>query len=208
MLSKTSAGGVPRRPGNGVFQNQPPLTVRRQWGSPAPAGAAAPIDTYPFVSPPVTLPAVERWGRGTVAKELKLSGRILLAPDALKFREEAELLADDLLAGGYLPRIADVVVSSHVGPHDIVLRRGRVRGSGDNPEAYELTADQSIIITAPTATGLFWGTRTLLQLLRSGRPVEWVRDWPQLTERTLMLDIGRKYCPRNGSSSSSVRCRT
>ena len=159
----------------------------------AQAGAAPRIGRQRPNSAPITLPAVQRWGRGTVGRTLTLSGRILLGPDALDFREEAELLADDLLAGGHVSQLPDVVVSSQIEPHDIVLRQGRVRGSGNHPEAYELTADQSVVITAPTATGVFWGTRTLLQLLRSDRPVEWVRDWPQLSERTLMVDIGRKY---------------
>ena len=51
-------------------------------------------------------------------------------------------------------------------------------------------------IEARTAAGAFYGTRTVLQLLRRGRqrsrPAR-ARDWPRYPERGLMIDNGRRY---------------
>lgn len=119
--------------------------------------------------------------------------RIVLNPaSARSLQAEAEVLAEELVAEGHLSRTPPVVVSRESKPHDIVLRLGTVEHA-DSREAYSIVADEGITITSPTADGAFWGTRTLVQVLRGSLPVGRITDWPTLTERALMLDIGRKY---------------
>ncbi|MFA7171810.1 MAG: family 20 glycosylhydrolase [Kiritimatiellia bacterium] len=77
-------------------------------------------------------------------------------------------------------------------------------------EAYELTVTaEKIVITAGTAAGHFYGTRTLLQLLppqaaaghraEAGKPVRWavsgieIKDSPRFTWRAFMLDESRHF---------------
>ena len=62
-------------------------------------------------------------------------------------------------------------------------------------EGYRLNITGRIVVSAQNEHGVFNGTRTLLQLLRQ----DWtlrrgtVRDWPDHPERSLMIDVGRKY---------------
>ena len=53
-------------------------------------------------------------------------------------------------------------------------------------------------IRARTATGVFYGTRTLLQLLRQSYAVPRGRalDWPRYPQRGLMIDLGRRIYPQ------------
>ena len=80
---------------------------------------------------------------------------------------------------------------------DIELRRGAVGAYGD--EAYELHVDQrGVRLTAPTAHGLWNGTRTLLQLLpdatRSAElPCVRIVDAPRFEWRGVMLDVARHF---------------
>ena len=66
-------------------------------------------------------------------------------------------------------------------------------------EGYRVDIDDMVTVSAPTAKGLYWATRTLLQLseqaddrsLPQGRIV----DYPDYHLRGLMIDCGRKYIP-------------
>ncbi|MER7790115.1 family 20 glycosylhydrolase [Streptomyces sp. NPDC097640] len=103
-------------------------------------------------------------------------------------------LADE---AGLIARELGIPVSS--GP----VRRGdlqlalRPKQSG-GAEAYVLTVrDGRALITGSTDTGVFYGTRTVKQALRSGGrlPQGVIRDWPDRSQRGLNLDIARKYFP-------------
>ena len=64
-------------------------------------------------------------------------------------------------------------------------------------EAYNLKVDADITITAASATGLFWGTRTALQLLSEGAGSSVLKmdieDKPMLEYRGLMIDNARSF---------------
>ena len=57
----------------------------------------------------------------------------------------------------------------------------------------------AIKITAPTTTGLYWSTRTLLQLAEQNQerslPQGVIRDYPDYPLRGFMIDCGRKFIP-------------
>ncbi|MET9415947.1 glycoside hydrolase family 20 protein [Streptomyces klenkii] len=75
----------------------------------------------------------------------------------------------------------------------------RPGGSGTGPlaaEGYELTArDGKVLVASAGEPGVFYGTRTLLQAVRSGGglPEGVVRDAPDRAQRGLHLDIARKH---------------
>jgi hexosaminidase len=62
-------------------------------------------------------------------------------------------------------------------------------------EGYLLTIADTVTISAHTDTGVFYGTRSLLQMLRQGFqiPAGTARDWPDYPERGMMVDTGRKF---------------
>ena len=65
------------------------------------------------------------------------------------------------------------------------------------PRGYTLEISDFITIRALTDLGVFWGTRSVLQLLRQGYTIDkgTARDWPVFRERGLMVDFGRKWFP-------------
>lgn len=69
-----------------------------------------------------------------------------------------------------------------------------------NAESYSISVTPSgVTITSPTAQGLYWGTRTLLQMSELSEdkslPVGTATDSPEYKLRGFMLDCGRKYIP-------------
>jgi hexosaminidase len=129
---------------------------------------------------PPTIPALREWQAAPGAFELRPSSRIVGTG------AEATLLARELkrpLAPGATPAPGDV--EPRLGSADRQLGR----------EGYRLEVGDSVRIEARTAAGVFYGTRTLLQLLRHGNriPAGSARDWPRYPERGLMIDNGRRY---------------
>jgi hexosaminidase len=61
-------------------------------------------------------------------------------------------------------------------------------------EGYRLVVGRTAKVAANAAAGAFYGTRTILQLLRQSPslPAGSGSDWPRYPERGLMVDIGRK----------------
>ncbi|WP_436499492.1 family 20 glycosylhydrolase [Actinokineospora sp. HUAS TT18] len=74
---------------------------------------------------------------------------------------------------------------------DLRLRVGAAAGGA---EGYRLTVAPVLTIQGAGA-GVYYGTRTVLQLLRQNRslPGGTADDWPLYPERGLLLDAGRKY---------------
>jgi hexosaminidase len=83
----------------------------------------------------------------------------------------------------------------------VTARRGDIYltlGSADRQlgaEGYRMDVGTTLTLSARTAAGAFYGTRTVLQLLHQRRPIPagTARDWPQYAERGLMVDQGLKY---------------
>ena len=66
-------------------------------------------------------------------------------------------------------------------------------------EGYAMTIGKRVVVTAPTPTGIYWSTRTLLQMAEQneGRelPQGYLRDYPDYGIRGFMMDCGRKFIP-------------
>src|SRR5262249_19744047 len=101
----------------------------------------------------------------------------------------AAVLADDLaaLAGRAVP----VVTESTPAPGDLFLTLDGLHGA----EKYRMTVGESVRITGGDPAGTFYGTRTVVQLLHQALviPAGAAIDWPNYSERGLMVDVGRKY---------------
>ena len=66
-------------------------------------------------------------------------------------------------------------------------------------EGYAIKITDRVTISAPTPTGLYWSTRTLLQLAEQNQerslPQGTIRDYPDYPLRGFMIDCGRKFIP-------------
>jgi hexosaminidase len=60
---------------------------------------------------------------------------------------------------------------------------------------YQMTVSATITLVAPENAGIFYGTRTLLQLFSQDRYLKAGKalDWPRYPQRGMTLDIARKY---------------
>lgn len=72
--------------------------------------------------------------------------------------------------------------------------------TSDNPESYTLTVSpKGIIISAPSAHGLFYGIQTLKQLIPTDKslsiPAVYIEDSPRFRYRGMHLDVGRHLFP-------------
>ena len=66
-------------------------------------------------------------------------------------------------------------------------------------EGYNLKITDRVTVTAPKSKGLYWATRTLLQLSEQeagqALPKGTARDYPDYAIRGFMMDCGRKFIP-------------
>lgn len=144
----------------------------------------ADVNPKPFV-----VPELKSW---TGAEgQTTLSGRIVVK--TAKANSVAQSLADDYkeMFGKDL-----VVVKGSAKAGDIVLTLKSDQTLGN--EGYVMNIDKTIDLSAATERGLFWATRTLLQIseqhkeaLPKGKTV----DVPEYKLRGFMIDCGRKYIP-------------
>ncbi|MFF6789503.1 glycoside hydrolase family 20 protein [Streptomyces filamentosus] len=152
---------------------------------PTPTPSPTPTRTYPLSTAPRTVPAVRSHtpARGPGWKPAATAG-VVLGADSAGLADEARLLAGELglrYRGEAAP-----------GPGDVELSLG----AGGAPESYALTVeDGRVRITGPDEAGVFYGTRTLKQSVRSGgsMPEGTVADRPAKPQRGLNVDIARKH---------------
>lgn len=145
----------------------------------------AQVNPKPFV-----VPELKTWngGEGQVA----LSGRIVVKSSALAHVAQALAADYEEMFGRSLS-----VVKGGAKAGDIVLALKKDKSLGD--EGYALNIGQTVQVTAATARGAFWATRTLLQLSEQSAdrllPCGQTTDVPEYNLRGFMIDCGRKYIP-------------
>jgi hexosaminidase len=141
---------------------------------------------------PNTIPALREWTDGAGSYTFSAASRIVYNGSGLA--GDAATFAGDLLAlTGFT--IATVNGSSPAAG-DIYLTLGATDSAIGN-EGYLLTISTTsgVSISAKTNAGAFYGTRTMLQLLKQNFTIAAgsARDWPDYPLRGLQVDNGRKY---------------
>ncbi|MCF3124008.1 discoidin domain-containing protein [Streptomyces arenae] len=168
----------------------------------AAAGAGAPRGNRR----PTVVPALQEWDGGTGAYRLTGASRVVVPErDAGRLMPLARQLTRDL-ADVTGVETAAPRRTGHGGPADgeILLRldpaaRHSEGGERYREEGYALdVTERAVTVTAPAYSGVYYGTRTLLQILlhdatRSRIPVGAARDWPNYRLRGFMLDVGRRF---------------
>ena len=142
---------------------------------------------------PQVIPALQQWkgAKGTLA--LPAQGSIVINPqDEATLATTASILADDLkeLMGWEYS-----ITTGKAKKNDIYLSLSQA-DEQLGKEGYILAINNKVSIEAPTTQGVFWGTRTLLQMLYRQKATlakGTTRDWPEFPSRGFMLDVGRKF---------------
>ncbi len=147
---------------------------------------------------PLVIPSLREWqgGRGSFT----LDAHSLIAIDSsyvAQLRTTAQVFRDDLFTetGQVIP----IAIKNAPQTGDFFLTL-RTSDSVIGNEGYLFQVGDAVVINARTATGVFYGTRTALQILlqdpqKSHIPRGDARDYPQYAERGFMLDVGRKFFP-------------
>ncbi|MFI6674019.1 family 20 glycosylhydrolase [Kribbella sp. NPDC050470] len=146
---------------------------------------AAGLVSTPATAQPVTpktVPALTGWQSAAGTFELTRQSRVLVEPHQTAVHDDAATFTADAkeLTGRLLP----VVRSTSAGrAGDLLVRLDPARADL-GAEGYELTVGKTIHITAKTDAGAFYGTRTVLQLLKAKTiPAGRVVDVPKYAER-------------------------
>ena len=150
-----------------------------------------------FANPaPQVIPSLREWSGGSGSFALMGTSRIVIdAAYQTQLMDTARVFQSDLfdVVGHSLP----VVTSGSPGSGDFFLTLTTSDDRIGN-EGYLFNVGNRVTISARTSTGIFYGTRTALQILqedpaRSSIPRGKARDYPEYQERGFMLDVGRKF---------------
>ncbi|MDR2982936.1 MAG: family 20 glycosylhydrolase [Puniceicoccales bacterium] len=157
------------------------------FASPAGILLAAP-NAKPFV-----IPELREWTGGEGTLDMASGGRIVVTPEHQQvLGPVAKMLAEDIKTM-FGRTFAVAVGQGQV--NDIVLTLGSI--DSDNSEAYKLTVSGRVEIKGNTATGVFWGTRTILQMLEQSQEFHLMKgttlDYPKYPVRGFSLDCARKF---------------
>ena len=146
---------------------------------------------------PFVIPEIKEWKGGKDNFNFEETSKIIVLQENDSVRQIGEALSQDLnkMFGLEIP-----VTISKPQDGDIILKIKKDRKLGE--EGYEIDIKNKITIEAPTVTGLYWGTRTILQMADNRFenkeftiPQGYVRDWPDYPLRGFLIDVGRKFIP-------------
>jgi hexosaminidase len=175
-----------------IFTNVTPLSLlnRVVMGvlSLAPQGVPNPA--------PQVIPSLREWQGSSGFFTLSSVSRIAVDPSfTAQLENTAQVFQNDLFAVTRLTLPVVNTVSPAAGDFFLTLN---ISDPGIGDEGYLFQVDDTVVIRAHTATGVFYGTRTALQILLQDRtkthiPKGTARDYPQYAERGFMLDVGRKF---------------
>lgn len=147
---------------------------------------------------PRVIPSLREWRGGNGSFTLAPTARIVVDQTAdTQLADTAKLLRGELFQVSF--HLLDVTTAAGPAKGDLFLTlRSTDRGIGG--EGYLLDVGDTVTLRANTRTGIFYGTRTLLQILmqdadHSTLPKGTARDYPKYRERGFMLDVGRKFFP-------------
>lgn len=130
-------------------------------------------------------------GKGSFTPERALAlkcsaGQAGIAPIAATFARDLSTIGFSASQGKALPGKTSSIVELSIGQDEQLGKEG-----------YRLTIDSKVSIVAATGEGLFWGTRTLLQLLQAGPgkavPRLAIVDKPEFEYRGLLIDNARRF---------------
>jgi hexosaminidase len=143
------------------------------------------------------VPAMREWHGSPGYFRLHVDSRIIVdSADAAVLDPTARVIRDDLATlTGARPVITD---GSGATPGDVFLSL-HTNDDRMGAEGYLLEIGGGVDIRARTPAGVFYGSRSLLQMLTAAHSSllqrGWARDYPEYSERGLMLDLSFQFVP-------------
>ena len=141
---------------------------------------------------PFVIPELKEWKGGTGELILNEQTRIVYPKNQPELQRIAQMVAEDCKEMfDYTPTIAEG--KGQKGDIILALKKDKKLGK----EGYAINISDRITLSAPEAVGVYWGTRTLLQMAEQGfnLPKGEIRDFPDYEIRGFMIDCGRKFIP-------------
>ena len=142
---------------------------------------------------PQVIPALQQWKGAKGILSLPTQGNIIINPSNEEaLASTAFILMEDLKE---LMGWEYTISTGKAKKNGIYLSLSEPDEQLDK-EGYTLSITNKVSIESPTTQGVFWGTRTLLQMLhhQKAKLMKGIaRDWPEFPNRGFMLDVGRKF---------------
>ena len=141
---------------------------------------------------PFVIPELKEWKGTTGEFTLNEQTRIVYPKNQPELQRIAQMVADDCqMMFNHTPAI----VEGKGQKGDIILALKKDKKLGK--EGYAINITDRITLSAPEAVGVYWGTRTLLQMAEQNLalPKGVIRDFPDYEIRGFMIDCGRKFIP-------------
>ena len=156
------------------------------------AFAARTVNEKPFV-----IPELKEWRGGNGVFAPGPDSRIVCKTEDPALMQVAEMLSDDMFKM-FGVKLATATGKAREGDIALGIKADKKLGA----EGYEMNIGVRAELSAPTVTGVYWATRTLLQMGEQRKAGESfsilqgsVRDWPDYEIRGFMIDCGRKFIP-------------
>ena len=143
---------------------------------------------------PFVIPELREWKGSTGEFTITEKTRIVYPKNNTGLAEVAKLLACDYKK---MTGVELEAVEGKAAKGDIVLGIKKNKKLGN--EGYTMKIADKVEISATTARGAMWATRTLLQIAEQNKgnvlPKGNIVDYPDYEMRSFMLDCGRKFIP-------------
>ncbi|MEO8973797.1 MAG: family 20 glycosylhydrolase [Ktedonobacteraceae bacterium] len=145
---------------------------------------------------PAVIPSLHEWQGDHGFFMLSSASRIVVDPAySAQLNATAQVFQTDLatVTKHTFPMVSTLSTASG----DFFLTLNNL-DTGIGNEGYLFQVSDTAVISAHTSTGVFYGTRTALQILTQDPAKTYIprgiaRDYPQYAERGFMLDAGRKF---------------
>ena len=152
-------------------------------------GANASVNPKPFV-----IPELKEWKGSDGAFVPTEATKIVYAANNPELERIARIFAQDYQT--MFGRSLEVVQGKGAaGDFIFSLRTDKKLGK----EGYTIRVTDRVALSAPENIGVYWGTRTLLQIAEQSEnhqlPKGTLRDYPDYPLRGFMIDCGRKFIP-------------
>lgn len=145
-------------------------------------------------SKPFVIPELKEWKGEKGTFTIDGQTRIVCEKGNSELMSIANLFVQD-----YHTMFGKQLTISHekIADGDILFRVGKEKRMPH--EGYKISIGKQIVITAPEPIGVYWATRSLLQIAEQNEsqsfPCGYIKDYPDYAVRGFMLDCGRKFIP-------------
>lgn len=144
---------------------------------------------------PLVIPSLQEWTGNTGTFTMADQSRIVIPPSS-SLQNTAAVFQEDLkeITGRHVP----IVQSNSPATGDFFLTLNEQTDDSIGTEGYYFEVGDKVNIHANTTTGVFYGTRSALQILQQDTAKSSIvkgiaKDYPKYKERGFMLDVGRKF---------------